>query len=167
MLYEMLTGRPPFKGVSALDTMKQVIERDPVSPSHIQYRVPRDLETVCLKCLQKEPRKRYTTAKEMAEDLNRYLRGEPIKGRRTPPIEARRNGSNATRLPPWGRRSRSLGSWGCSAGASITLTKSERRNYRPPSTWRRSRTRRTKSYSPPETASRKKTCSAPMKSCRT
>ena len=87
MLYEMLTGRPPFKGVSALDTMKQVIERDPVSPSRIQYRVPRDLETVCLKCLQKEPRKRYTTAKEMAEDLSRYLRGEPIKGRRTPPIE--------------------------------------------------------------------------------
>ncbi len=80
MLYEMLTGRPPFKGISALDTMKQVIEQDPISPSRIQYRVPRDLETVCLKCLQKEPRKRYASAIEMAEDLSSLPpRGEPIK----------------------------------------------------------------------------------------
>jgi serine/threonine protein kinase/tetratricopeptide (TPR) repeat protein len=87
MLYEMLTGRPPFKGISAIETVKQVIEEEPVSPSRVQFRVPRDLETICMKCLQKEPRKRYATAKEMGDDLSRYLAGEPIKARRTPLVE--------------------------------------------------------------------------------
>jgi eukaryotic-like serine/threonine-protein kinase len=103
MLYEMLTGRPPFKGISAMETVKQVIEFEPVAPSRVQYRVPRDLETICLKCLQKEPRKRYATAKEVADDLSRYLVREPIKARRTPAIErgikwARRRPARATFL---------------------------------------------------------------------
>ena len=59
----MITGRPPFKGVSAMDTVKQVLEQDPISPSRVQFHVPRDLETICMKCLQKEPRKRYATAR--------------------------------------------------------------------------------------------------------
>jgi len=87
MLYEMVTGRPPFKGISAMETVKQVIDREPVAPSRIQFRVPRDIETICLKCLQKEPRKRYATAREMADDLNRYLAGEPIRARRTSQLE--------------------------------------------------------------------------------
>jgi len=103
MLYEMLTGRPPFKGASAMETVKQVIDVEPVAPSRVQFRVPRDLETICLKCLQKEPRKRYATAKELADDLTRYLSGEPIRARRTPLFErgikwARRRPAVATLL---------------------------------------------------------------------
>ncbi len=101
ILYEMLAGRPPFKGSSAIETVKQVIEQDPVSPSRVQFRVPRDLETICMKCLQKEPKKRYATAKDMAEDLKRYLAGEPIRARRTPPIE---------RTVKWARRHPTLAS---------------------------------------------------------
>ncbi len=84
LLYEMLTGRPPFKGSSVMETLHQVIHDDVVPPSRLQPRIARDLETICLKCLQKDPLKRYATARELADDLRRYLDNHPIRARRTP-----------------------------------------------------------------------------------
>jgi serine/threonine protein kinase len=82
-LYEMLTGRPPFQGAHALDILQQKIHRhELVPPRRLQPRVPRDLEAICLKCLQKESDKRYASAEELAEDLRRFLLGEPVHSRR-------------------------------------------------------------------------------------
>ncbi len=81
MLYEMLTGRPPFRGITAMDTVQQVLALEPVPPSRLRQKLPRDLETVCLKCLQKEPDKRYASALELAEDLRCFRAGEPIRAR--------------------------------------------------------------------------------------
>jgi serine/threonine protein kinase len=87
ILYEMLTGRPPFRGKSSIETIKLVVEQEPVPPSRLLPKVPRDLETICLKCLNKEPRKRYLTAAQLAEDLERYLAVEPIQARPTSSLE--------------------------------------------------------------------------------
>jgi tetratricopeptide (TPR) repeat protein len=81
ILYESLTGRAPFVADSLIVTLNMVLNTEPVSPRLLNERVPRDLETICLKCLQKEPRNRYSTAAALAEDLGRFLRQEPVHAR--------------------------------------------------------------------------------------
>lgn len=95
ILYDMLTGSPPFRGTTVMDTIQQVISRDPPSPRVVLDTVPLDLATICLKCLEKNPARRYATADLLAEDLERYLRGEPILARPTHWTE---------RLAKWARR---------------------------------------------------------------
>jgi WD40 repeat protein len=95
ILYEMLTGRPPFRGETPMETMLLVSSEEPIAPSLLQRKVPRDLETICLKCLEKDKRRRYISAAELAEDLRRFVDGEPIRAR---PVGA------GLRFYKWARR---------------------------------------------------------------
>jgi serine/threonine-protein kinase len=82
ILYEMLTGRPPFRADTASETERQVIAEDPAPPSRLNANVPRDLETICLTCLHKDSARRYASAAELGDDLRRYLAGESVRARR-------------------------------------------------------------------------------------
>ena len=95
ILYECLTGRPPFKAATLLETLEQVRSEEPVAPRRLQSGLPRDLETICLCCLAKEPRRRYGSAGALADDLEHFLGGRPIQARRAGALE---------RLLKWARR---------------------------------------------------------------
>jgi tetratricopeptide (TPR) repeat protein len=106
ILYELLTGRPPFQADTALDTLVQVMHEEPVPPRRLRPRLPRDLETICLKCLQREPEQRYASAAALADDLRRYLAKEPVLAR---PVRS------GERLWRWCRRKPAL------AGMAATI----------------------------------------------
>jgi hypothetical protein len=96
ILYQLLTARVPLQGVTAVETMNLVLRQEPVPPRRLQPHLPRDLETICLKCLEKEPSRRYASAAALAEDLQRFLDGRPVLARPVGPLEraarwARRN----------------------------------------------------------------------------
>jgi hypothetical protein len=99
MLYEFLVGRPPFRGFSPLETVMQVMTQEPIPPSRLQPGTPPELETICLKCLEKDPVRRYASAQELADELQRFLQGEPILARPAGPVE--RALKWARRKPAW------------------------------------------------------------------
>jgi hypothetical protein len=112
ILYECLTGRPPFKAATAVDTVLQVIEEEPVPPTQLQAKAPADLETIALKCLAKAPGRRYPTAQALADDLRRFLAGEPIEARPATVLE---------RTGKWVRRNRAVTAAAVGIAAALLL----------------------------------------------
>ncbi|TWT39009.1 serine/threonine-protein kinase [Blastopirellula retiformator] len=111
-LYHLLVGKPPIQAATPVETLRQVLEEEPASPRELNPQIDRDLETICLRCLQKEPRLRFASADELADDLERYLRGEPIKSR---PIGI------VGRLDRWRRRNPKIAALSAGLAASLLL----------------------------------------------
>ncbi|HEV3022816.1 MAG TPA: serine/threonine-protein kinase, partial [Pirellulales bacterium] len=112
ILFELLTGRPPFRGATVLETLEQAKSTEPVPPSRLVPGLPRDVETIALKCLQKDPAKRYHSTGALVEDLRRFLAGEPIQARRSGEFE---------RMWRWCRRKPVLASLVAALAASLLL----------------------------------------------
>jgi WD40 repeat protein/tRNA A-37 threonylcarbamoyl transferase component Bud32 len=112
ILYECLTGRPPFRAATALDTILQVVSEEPASVRQLQPGVPADLETICHRCLQKDPSRRYASAEELAEDLRHFQAGEPIKAR---PV------GSAERVWRWCRRNPAVAGLLSAVAATLLL----------------------------------------------
>jgi tetratricopeptide (TPR) repeat protein len=129
ILYELLTGRPPFKAESPLETLYQVVADDPVAPSRLRPKLPRDLETICLKCLHKDPSHRYASAAALAEDLRRFLENRSIKARRSSVVE---------RFSRWCRRNPAVASLGTASVLAMVIGTAA-------STWQMFRARRAES----------------------
>lgn len=112
ILYELLTGRPPFRAENAVETLRQVVDTEPVSPRLLNPQIPMDLETICFKCLSKEPQQRYPSAKELADELARFHNGVPILAR---PI------SRPARVWRWCRRNRIVAGLLATVAASLLI----------------------------------------------
>ncbi|MHC1769153.1 MAG: protein kinase [Verrucomicrobiia bacterium] len=130
ILYYLLTGKPPFHAASVTDTLEQVLNNEPASPHVLNAGVPADLETICLKCLEKEPARRYGSAQEVVDELERFLRSEPIQARPLTPVG---------RAWRWCRRKPALATLGAAflllglviiAGSPIAITRIQRERQR-------------------------------------